>query len=141
MSTLIDRLLSLWLAPPADPATAEAAFRAVYADPLTVNDAIFSVADLVQRAYSLHTTYADLRSEPVDVVEAPGRLVVGFRMHGRHVGPLATLFGTLAGTGRAVQIRVIDILTVEDGLVTGVWMISDDLDLLRQLIDDPTANR
>ncbi|GIH94317.1 ester cyclase [Planobispora siamensis] len=133
MSSLTDRLLELWQAPPADPAAAEAAFRALYADPLTVNGTAFTVAGLVQRARELHRTYADLAMEPVEVVETPGRVVLAFRMRARHVGPLTTPFGTVPATGRTVRLRVIDVLTVEDGLVTAVWMVADELDLLRQL--------
>ena len=41
----------------------------------------------------------DLRHELLDVVTAPGRLVVAFRMCGTHTGPLATPLGTVAPTG------------------------------------------
>ncbi|MFB9717450.1 ester cyclase [Planobispora longispora] len=133
MPTLIDRILGLWLEPPADPAAAEAAFRAIYADPLSVNDAVLTAADLVRRARALHRTYADLRIEPVETIETPGRIVLGLRMHARQVGPLETPLGTVPATGGAVRLRTVEILTVEDGLVTAVWMAADELDVLRQL--------
>jgi hypothetical protein len=66
-------------------------------------------------------------------VETPDRVVVGFHQRGRHVGPLTTPLGVVPPTGRTVQRRIIDILTVADGLVTAVWVVSDDFDLLTQL--------
>jgi ketosteroid isomerase-like protein len=61
------------------------------------------------------------------------RLVIGFYMHVLHVGPYDTAFGRVEATGRRLRIRVNDILTVRDGLITDIWVMSDDVDLLRQL--------
>jgi hypothetical protein len=133
MTSLIDRLFRLWTDPPPDAAVAESAFREVYTDPVKVNGATTSVADLVVRARSLHGAFEGLHAEVVDGVETPGRVVVAFLMRGRHVGPLSTPLGTVAPTGRAVEIRTIDVLTVADGLVSAVWMASDELGLLTQL--------
>jgi hypothetical protein len=133
MALNLDLLLRLWLEPIGDGAAAEAAFRQVYADPVTVNGTALTVADLVERASSLQAAYEGLRVELVDRVETPDRVVVGFRLRGRHVGPLHTPLGTVAPTGRVVETRITDILTVAGGLVTDIWVVSDDLGTLTQL--------
>jgi predicted ester cyclase len=71
--------------------------------------------------------------EEVHRLVTDDRLVVAFVMHGRHVGPLTTLLGDVAPTGREVRIRVTDILTVAGGRITDIWMISDEVGLLHQL--------
>ncbi len=108
---LVDRLMAVWLDPPADDAAGVAAFRALYTDPVDVNGSAFTAADLLARARALHRTYSDQHHELLDVVVAPGRLVVAFRMCGTHTGPLATPLGTVAPTGADVAIRTIDVLT------------------------------
>jgi ketosteroid isomerase-like protein len=129
----VDRMLRLWLEPFDDTGVAEAAFREVYADPLPVNGGELRVADLVERAHALHATYREVTIELLDLVEAPGRVVVAFRMRGRQDGPLATPLGTVAPTGLEVEQRVIDVLTVDDGRVTGIEMVADTLAPLLQL--------
>jgi predicted ester cyclase len=49
------------------------------------------------------------------------------------VGPLSTPLETVAPTGQIVEMWVIDILTISDGVISRVWVVSDDLGLLRQL--------
>jgi hypothetical protein len=133
MTSLIDRLLQLWTEPLPDGGAAESAFREMYTDPVSVNGAMLPVAELVARARSVQGAFEGLRAEVVDRVETPGKVVVAFLMRGRHVGPLSTPLGTVAPTGRAVEIRTIDVLTVADGLVSGVWVVADELGLLTQL--------
>jgi hypothetical protein len=71
--------------------------------------------------------------ELVDRVETPDRLVIGFLMRGRHVGPLETPLGTVEPTSRAIEARTTDILTLRDGLITDIWVVSDELGVLLQL--------
>ena len=130
---LVDRLLDLWLNPPPDDATALAAFRALYADPVDINDAAVSATDLLARARTLHQAYEGLRHEVLDVVTAPGRIVVAFRMLGTHTGPLPTPVGTVAPTGRPVSIRTIDVLTVVDDRIARVIVVGDELGALLAL--------
>jgi predicted ester cyclase len=129
MGLLTERLLRLWL----DPDAGDDAFHQLYADPVSVNGATMSVSELVARARALRATYADMAFAVVDEVQTADRLVLGFRMTGRHVGPLATPLGTVPPTGRIVENRVTDILTLVDGRVTDVWVVSDDLSVLTQL--------
>jgi predicted ester cyclase len=60
-------------------------------------------------------------------------------MHVRHVGSYDTPFGRVEATERQLRIRVNDILTLRDGLVTDIWVMIDDVDLLRQLGKLPTS--
>jgi SnoaL-like polyketide cyclase len=131
MGSVMDRVLPLWLQPLGE--RAEAAFRTVCADPLTVNGTPMAVADLVARARALQGTYENLECQVLDEVQTPTRAVVAFVMRGRQVGSLATALGPVAPTGRIVETRVIDILQLTDGLITGIWMVADELGALRQL--------
>jgi predicted ester cyclase len=88
---------------------------------------------MLARARALHRAYSDLRHELLDVVVAPGRLVVAFLMRGAHTGPLPTPLGTVAPTGREVAIRTIDVLTVVDGRIAAVCVVGDELGTLVRL--------
>ena len=133
MTELLERLLLLWTQPVADRDDPEADFRTVYADPVSVNGADMSVGQLVERASVLQGAFADLSIQVLDVVETADRLVLAFLMRGRHVGTFASPVGGIAPTGQTIEVRTIDVLTVEDGKVTGIWVVADDLGLLRQL--------
>ncbi len=133
MTAIIDRLLRVWLELLGDEAAAQAPFREVYADPVSVNGTARAVADLVGRARDLQAAFEGLQVEIIDRVEAPERIVIAFWMRGRHVGPLPTPIGVVASTGRVVEALTIDVLTVTDRLVTAIWVVADDLGLLRQL--------
>lgn len=92
-----------------------------------------SLVDLVQRARALQRAFADLRMEIIDEFEAPGRLVIVFVQRGRHVGPLALPLGEIAATGRQVQVRTIDVLSLTDGHISAVDVVADNLGLAMQL--------
>lgn len=64
------------------------------------------------------------------MVEAGDRVVVAFRMGGRHVGPLPTSAGPLPATGRRVELRVVDDLTLTGGRITGISVVADELGAL-----------
>lgn len=132
-SDLVDRLMHVWLHPPADDTAGVAAFRALYTDPVDVNGSAFTAVDLLGRARALHRAYSGLHHEILDVVTAPGRLVVAFRMCGTHTGPLVTPLGNVAATGRDVAIRTIDVLTVIDGRIAAVCVVGDEFGALTGL--------
>ena len=69
----------------------------------------------------------------LDTVETPDRVVIAFLMRGRHVGPFVSPLGTVAPTQRDIEVRTIDVLTVTAGVISAIWVVSDDLGLLRQL--------
>jgi ketosteroid isomerase-like protein len=128
-----DRLMGLWADPPADDETALAAIRALYTDPVQINRTTMTAVDLLTRIRAMQRAYTGLRHELVERVDAPGRLVVAFRLRGTHSGPLATPFGELAATGRPFEVRVIDILILTDGRISAVTMVADELGQLAAL--------
>jgi hypothetical protein len=132
-------LFDLWQQP--DHATdLDLAFGAFYTDPVIVNGAEISIADMVVRARILNAAFEALTAEILQVVGGgdavgvgDGSLAVAFVMRGRHTGPYAGPFGIVEPTGIDVDIRTIDILTLTDGKVSKIWVNADDLGLLRQL--------
>ena len=126
----VERLLRLWSEPLGDDDAAAAAFREIYADPVSVNGAPVSAAELVARARRLQGVFEGLERDVLDVVEAGGKVAVAFRMRGRHVGELATSAGPLPATGRVLDLRVIDVLTLTDGRISNIWMVADELGAL-----------
>ena len=131
---LVTRLLDLWSTPlPADDATALARFAALYTDPVTINGAAMSLADLLARARATQTAYGGIEREVLERVEASGKLVVAFRLTGTHTGPVATPLGVVPATGRPVDLRVIDVLTITDGRISDVVMVADELANLHRL--------
>jgi hypothetical protein len=62
-----------------------------------------------------------------------GHIAVAFWLCGRHVGPLPTPLGTVPPTGRTVDLKFTDILTITDGLIGAVQIVTDNLDLLLPL--------
>jgi ketosteroid isomerase-like protein len=82
---------------------------------------------MLQRAFS------DLEIEPIDQVESGDRFVLAFLQRGRHTGPLETPLGSVEASGRAFEIRVIDVLTIGNGHITAIEVVPDNLSLMMQL--------
>jgi hypothetical protein len=125
-------LLGLWAVPPDDRPDPEAAFAAVYTNPVLINGTPMSVPDVVQRARDLHSAFSDLSTEVVDQVQTPGKLAIAFRQTGRHTGPWRTPLGEVPATGRTVHGLGIDILTITDGRISEIWVLADELQRLMQ---------
>ena len=124
-------LLDLWSTPPAAGTDPAAPFRRWYADPVRINGVEMSVAQLAERAALLRAAFDPLERRVLAVSEGEaGRVTVVFELGGRHTGPLPTSAGELAASGRELRLRVVDLLVVEDGLVTEVWMAADELGAL-----------
>ena len=129
----VDRLLALWGAPPDTRPDPEAEFAALYTDPVLVNGTPLTIADLVDRARALHTAFTGQQHEVLDVVEAPGKLAVAFRLTADHTGPWATALGELAPTGKRLTTTVVDVLTLApDGRIASLVMVADELGRLQQ---------
>lgn len=127
----VDAMMRLWSEPlPDSDSEAEAAFRQLYTDPVVVNGAELTAADLVARARAVHRTFDRRDNQILDVVQEDDKVAVAFRMSGRHVGPLATTLGPLPPSGGRLELRVIDILTLTDGRVSKIWMVADELGVL-----------
>ena len=124
---VIDRLLDLWSAPLPEGEAAEEAFRELYTDPVTVNGASLTAADLVDRARAIQAMLAGLQREVLDVADAGDKIAFAFRISGRHVGPLRTAAGVVEPTGGTLSMRIIDILTLTDGRISEIVMVADEL--------------
>jgi predicted ester cyclase len=133
VAALLERLTPLWTQPVDARDDAEAAFGEVYANPVTVNGAAMTLTELVGRARALQQAFGQLSMEVLDTVETPDRVAIAFVMRGRHVGPFVSPLGTIAPTHRDIQVRTIDVLAVAGGLITAIWVVADDLGMLRQL--------
>ena len=81
----------------------------------------------MRRAGGLQAAFETMTREVESVIESGDRVVLSFRMGGRQVGPLATSAGVLAPTHLPITLRVIDILTLRDGLITDITMVADEL--------------
>ena len=131
---LAERLMGLWSTPlPEDDAEALRAFRAVYTDPVELNGTTMTLTDLVARARRTQAAYSGVHHHVLDRVEAPGRLVLAFRLRGTHTGPAPTALGDVPATGLPVDVRVIDVLTLTEGRISGIVMVADELGLLHGL--------
>jgi hypothetical protein len=122
----VERMLRLWTDPLPDDATvAVAAFRELYADPVTVNGTPVAASDLVDRAQVMQSALEHPEREVLAVADAGDTVALAFRLAGRQVGPLETPAGRLPATGRRIELRIIDVLTLSDGLITTIWMVAD----------------
>jgi SnoaL-like polyketide cyclase len=130
MTLDLEELLALWSEPQQDPA---AAFARLYTDPVSVNGASLTIADLVARSDALQATFADVRREVLDVCQGDHKVAVAFRITGRQVGPLSTSAGVVPATGRDISLRVIDVLTLTEGRISSLWMVADELGALAQV--------
>ena len=127
----VERLLRLWTDPlTEDEAAAVAAFREVYTDPVTVNGTPLTVSDLVARARVLQAALERPERAVLAVADAGSSVAVAFRLAGRQIGPLDTPAGRLPPTHRQIELRVIDVLTLTDGLVSEIRMVADWLPAL-----------
>jgi predicted ester cyclase len=133
MVDAVDRIMALWQRLPEDDAVARRAFAEVYADRVVVNGNELTLDDLVSRARALQAALTDLRHEVIERVEQGDKLVVAFRLQGRHTGPLSTSIGALPATGREVWLQGMDVLTFEDGRIVRITVLADELGLLSRL--------
>jgi uncharacterized protein YndB with AHSA1/START domain len=143
----VERLLRLWIDPlPEDDDAATDAFRQLYADPVTVNGAPLTAADMVARARAMQGALEQPERDVLAVVDARDTVAVAFRLGGRHVGPLDTPVGRLPATGVRIDLRVVDILSFTDGRISEIWMVGDWLTPLAdaglvEVLTKPAAER
>jgi len=122
----VERLLQLWTGSlPDDDEAAAASFRALYVDPVVVNGTPLAARDLVTRARGIRQGPEGLEEEVLAVADAGSTVALAFRLTGRQVGQLETPVGRLPPTGRPIDLRVIDVLTLTDGRISSIWMVAD----------------
>ncbi|MEW9551002.1 hypothetical protein [Nonomuraea sp. NPDC050783] len=71
----VEGLLRLWTEPLPPPGEAEAAFRAYYTDPVRVNGALLTAADLVARAAAMQGAFTETRREVLSLAAGAAALV------------------------------------------------------------------
>ena len=130
---LVEDLKRLWTMPFTTTDEALTAFRTTYADPVSVNGVDVSVTELVERATAMQRAFADLELEVIQHVESAEHLVLVFWQRGRHVGVLETALGMIEPTGRRIEVRVIDVLSINDGRISQIQVVPDNLAMLMQL--------
>ena len=133
MIALLERLLPLWTEPVDGRGDPEAAFGEVYADPDVVNGTEMSLAALVARARSLQQAFDRLGMDILDTVETPTGSWSRSRCAGGTSARTPRRWAPLRQPVRDIAVRTIDVLTIAGGLVTAIWVVADDLGLLRQL--------
>lgn len=72
----------------------------------------------------------DLTWQPEEIIEADGRFIVRGTARGTPVGPF---FGVDPSTGNSFEIMSIDIVTVEDGLISHIYHLEDWTGAVAQL--------
>jgi predicted ester cyclase len=78
---------------------------------------------------AFYAGFPDLYHTIDDVIDASPRVITRFTLRGTNTGP----FIGIPPTGRAITVSAIVILTVDDGKVSHLHAIFDQLGLLRQL--------
>lgn len=133
MADVVDDIMALWRRLPDNDEEARAAFAELYADRVQVNGNELTLDDLVARARALQSALTDIRHEMIDRVEVDDKLVIAFKLHGRHTGTLRTALGEVPATGNTVAVEGMDILTFSDGRITAITVLSDELGMLSQV--------
>jgi len=93
-------------------------------------------ADLKPIIRAMREAITDLHYEILDMLATREKVAVFVRLTGRHTGPL---FG-IAPTGRAIDVRQMQIEWLRDGRIWQHWRVTDERTLLQQLgVADPPA--
>lgn len=77
----------------------------------------------------LFAAFPDYHEEVLGLVAEDDLVTAHVRLTGTHRGP----FLGLPATGRAVRFEVMETFRLRDGLVAEMWVVADQLSLLRQL--------
>ncbi|WP_250007887.1 ester cyclase [Actinoplanes sp. M2I2] len=133
MADVVDEILALWHELPDDEGEARAASARVYADQVVVNGAEVTLDDLIAHARALQSAISDMRFDLLERVEHDDKVVLAFRMHGRHTGALSTSIGTISATGEEVTMQGVDVCTFAGGRIVAVTAVTDELGLLSRL--------
>lgn len=79
------------------------------------------------------TAFPDMKKEVTNELAAGDQVVMEFRLRGTHDGPLVTEAGEIPPTGKAVDVRAVEVLVIRDGRVAVIRNYTDIATLLRQL--------
>lgn len=78
---------------------------------------------------ALMPAFPDMTLPLEDFVAEGEKVLVRLRVQGTHTGP----FGDMAPTGRKIDISVLDLFQIRDGLLIEHWALLDNLGMLKQL--------
>ena len=78
---------------------------------------------------ALLPAFADMALPLDDLVAEDGKVAVRLTIHATHTGP----FGDLPATGRRIEVPVLDLFHIRDGVLVEHWALFDNLGMLRQL--------
>ena len=92
-----------------------------------------ALSDLVAFAVRTAGAFSEQSTEVLQVHQTDNVLAFAFIRRGRHTGTYASALGPVPATGRDFELRGLDLLTLQDGRISGGWAIADESGLLRQL--------
>ena len=78
---------------------------------------------------ALMPAFPDMRLDLEDFVAEGEKVLVRLVIHATHTGP----FGELAATGKRIEVPVLDLFQIRDGILVEHWALLDNLGMLRQL--------
>ena len=78
---------------------------------------------------ALLPAFPDMKLPLEDFVAEGEKVLVRLRVQGTHSGP----FGDMAATGRQIDIDVLDLFQIRDGVLIEHWALLDNLGMLKQL--------
>jgi predicted ester cyclase len=73
--------------------------------------------------------FPDMELPLQDFVAEGEKVLVRLRVQATHTGP----FGDMAATGRRIDIGVLDLFQIRDGVLVEHWALLDNLGMLKQL--------
>lgn len=77
----------------------------------------------------LMPAFPDMQLPLLDFVAEGEKVLVRLRVQGTHTG----VFGDMAATGRKIDIGVLDLFQIRDGVLIEHWALLDNLGMLKQL--------
>ena len=77
----------------------------------------------------LMLAFPDMQVPLQDFVAEGEKVVVRLRVQGTHTGA----FGDMAATGRKIDVGVLDLFQIRDGMLIEHWALFDNLGMLKQL--------
>jgi predicted ester cyclase len=86
-------------------------------------------AGVAQLHDALMPAFPDMQLPLLDFVAEGGKVLVRLRVQATHTGP----FGDMAATGRRIDIAVLDLFQIRDGVLVEHWALLDNLGMLKQL--------
>jgi predicted ester cyclase len=78
---------------------------------------------------ALLPAFPDMTLPLEDFVAEGEKVLVRLRVKGTHLGP----FGDMAASGRNIDIGVLDLFQIRDGVLVEHWALLDNLGMLKQL--------